>query len=237
MNGAGELNIRGAANGSYVVVAQNFAPGTTAADIESVMYNVGGQMTECRLIASNPTVIAEMTFVEKKGAEDVIRVFNNKKVQPQTVMNLKPANFNYQADGRTLYVWMKGRGGSKGQAVNNRPAVANEPEAQDFADDTMELDQNAEAREVENRLREERRSRPDRTPREVFAPTAPRGGRDFGDDNYYRGSRAEPTYQDGRLGFDRDRNNRYGDGREEFRDEGRMRSDGMRRGGGQSWRR
>lgn len=80
MNGVAELNIRGAASGPYIVRAQNFAPGTTAADIESVMQNVGGQMTYCKLVASTPTVIAEMSFVDRTGAEKVIEMFNNKKV-------------------------------------------------------------------------------------------------------------------------------------------------------------
>ena len=80
-NGASDdLNIRGAASGPYIVVAQNFASGTTAADIESVMTEVGGQVTSCKLVASNPTVIAEMHFVGKSGAEKVIDTFNGKKV-------------------------------------------------------------------------------------------------------------------------------------------------------------
>lgn len=74
------LSIRGAASGPYTVIAQNFVPGTTAADIESVMFNVGGDMTSCKLIASNPTVIAEMNFVDRAGAEKVIETFNGKKV-------------------------------------------------------------------------------------------------------------------------------------------------------------
>lgn len=61
-------------------MAQNFAPGTTAADIDSVMVSVGGEMTSCRLVASNPTVIAEMAFVDRAGAEAVIETFNGKKV-------------------------------------------------------------------------------------------------------------------------------------------------------------
>jgi hypothetical protein len=79
-NGAGGLNIKGAASGPSIVIAQNFQPGTTAADIESVMQEVGGEMKSCRLVASNPTVIAEMVFLEKSGAEKVIDTFNNKKV-------------------------------------------------------------------------------------------------------------------------------------------------------------
>ena len=82
---AGGLSIRGAATSTAsappVIVAQNFAPGTTAADIESVMVKVGGELTNCRLIASTPTVIAEMTFADPAGAEEVIEQFNGKKVR------------------------------------------------------------------------------------------------------------------------------------------------------------
>lgn len=75
------LSIRGAASGPYIVLASNFAPGTTAADIESVMQGVGGQLNYCKLAASTPTVIAQMSFVERAGAEAVIKTFNNKKVR------------------------------------------------------------------------------------------------------------------------------------------------------------
>lgn len=79
-NGGPGISFKGAASGPYTVVAQNFAPGTTAADIESVMQSVGGDMTNCKLVASHPTVIAEMMFVERAGAEKVIETFNGKKV-------------------------------------------------------------------------------------------------------------------------------------------------------------
>lgn len=79
-NGYANISFRGAAATSQVVVAQNFAPGTTAADIESVMVDVGGEVTECKLVSEEPTVIAEMTFVNKSGAEAVINTFNGKKV-------------------------------------------------------------------------------------------------------------------------------------------------------------
>ena len=75
-----ELNIRGAA-GPYVVVGSNFAPGTTAADIESAMIPSGGEMQSCRIITASPTVIAEMVFGEKHNAEAVVETFNNKKVR------------------------------------------------------------------------------------------------------------------------------------------------------------
>lgn len=76
-----EISIRGTA-GPYVVVGSNFAPGTTAADIESAMVPNGGEMQSCRIISAAPTVMAEMVFAEKHSAESVISTFNNKKVWP-----------------------------------------------------------------------------------------------------------------------------------------------------------
>ncbi len=76
------MSIKGmAATGPYVVVASNFAPGTTAADIEAAMVPVGGEITTCHLISAHPTVIVEIVFVEKEGAENVIATFNNQKVR------------------------------------------------------------------------------------------------------------------------------------------------------------
>ncbi|KAI1644563.1 uncharacterized protein F4817DRAFT_346544 [Daldinia loculata] len=83
------ITIRGLA-GPFAVMAQNFAPGTTAADIESAMTPVGGLVSSCRLIKTHPIVIAEIVFESKEGADRVIQTFNN-----QT------------ADGRTLHVYLK----------------------------------------------------------------------------------------------------------------------------------
>ena len=75
----GEISIMGTA-GPYIVIGSNFAPGTTAADIESAMIPTGGEMLSCRILSASPTVIAEMVFSEKHNAESVISTFNNKKV-------------------------------------------------------------------------------------------------------------------------------------------------------------
>ncbi|KAK4114998.1 hypothetical protein N656DRAFT_696787, partial [Canariomyces notabilis] len=83
------ITIRGLA-GPFVVMAQNFAPGTTAADIESAMTPVGGIIISCRLLKQHPIVIAEIVFESKQGADNVIATFNN-----QT------------ADGRVLSVYAK----------------------------------------------------------------------------------------------------------------------------------
>ncbi|KAK8090290.1 hypothetical protein PG997_005251 [Apiospora hydei] len=87
------LTIRGLA-GPYAVMAQNFAPGTTAADIESAMTPVGGLVQSCKIIKTHPLVIAEIVFESREGAELAIATFNN-----QT------------ADGRILHVYMKPGGG------------------------------------------------------------------------------------------------------------------------------
>ncbi|KAK0716497.1 hypothetical protein B0T21DRAFT_386796 [Apiosordaria backusii] len=83
------ISIRGLA-GPYVVMAQNFAPGTTAADIESAMTPVGGIITSCRVLKQSPIVIAEVIFESKDGADNVIAIFDK-----QT------------ADGRVLSVYHK----------------------------------------------------------------------------------------------------------------------------------
>lgn len=75
-----EISIRGAA-GPFCVIASNFAPGTTAADVEQVMLPVGGEMLSCKLVAAEPTVIIEMLFVTKAGADNVISMFNNRRVR------------------------------------------------------------------------------------------------------------------------------------------------------------
>ncbi|KAK5169363.1 uncharacterized protein LTR77_005338 [Saxophila tyrrhenica] len=188
-NGGTGISFKGAASGPYGVVAQNFAPGTTAADIESVMQNVGGDMTSCRILASNPTVIAEMMFVERAGAEKVIETFNGKK-----------------ADGRPLYVFWRTGGHNTSGSRPAPPPVELEPQVL-VDDEIMEVDEVGEPRETEdrlreNRLREERRSRDTRAPRDAF-PTGPRSqNQRSGGDSYYRSSdRRDGNYQDGRYGY------------------------------------
>ena len=80
-NDATGFSIKGvAAGGPCTVIASNFAPGTTAADIEAVMVPVGGETLGCKLISASPTVMVELQFVSKEGAENVVATFNNQKV-------------------------------------------------------------------------------------------------------------------------------------------------------------
>ena len=93
-NAGAEISIRGIA-GPYVVIGSNFAPGTTAADIESAMLPVGGEMQSCRIMTAAPTVMAEMVFADKENAELVINTFNNKKVQHIPDSLLARSNFDH----------------------------------------------------------------------------------------------------------------------------------------------
>jgi hypothetical protein len=82
-NDAPGFNIKGVASGSvgpFTVIASNFAPGTTAADIEAVMAPHGGETLGCRMLTASPTVMVELQFASKDGAENVIATFNNQKV-------------------------------------------------------------------------------------------------------------------------------------------------------------
>ncbi|KAJ9151740.1 Pentatricopeptide repeat protein [Pleurostoma richardsiae] len=105
------LTIRGLA-GPFVVMAQNFAPGTTAADIESAMTPVGGIVSSCRLVKTQPIIIAEVVFESKEGADNVIRTFNN-----QT------------ADGRLLHVYYKLGGPPPAHRPQVQPAPPTGPRA------------------------------------------------------------------------------------------------------------
>ncbi|MCJ1448631.1 MAG: hypothetical protein MMC23_009148 [Stictis urceolatum] len=105
------FSIRGLA-GPAVVVGRNFAPGTTAADIQSAMESVGGEMQSCTIVSASPTVTAEMVFPDKANADAVIAAFDNQK-----------------ADGRILRLFLK-----KGPATNvsaparqTAPAKSNPP--------------------------------------------------------------------------------------------------------------
>jgi hypothetical protein len=71
--------IKGAGAGPFIVLGSNFAPGTTAADIQSALEPAGGEMVSCRVTSQYPVVTAEMIFAERWGAENVIANFNGRK--------------------------------------------------------------------------------------------------------------------------------------------------------------
>jgi len=74
------FTIRGTAaaqTGPFVVIASNFAPGTTAADIKSSLEGpIGGEVLACKLLKLNP-VMCEVVFKERAGAENVIAMYHN----------------------------------------------------------------------------------------------------------------------------------------------------------------
>jgi len=71
-----------AATGPWCVVASNFAAGTTAADIEAAMAPIGGDIVSCQIVNDHPNnVMAEIVFLDRPGAENVIATFNDQKVR------------------------------------------------------------------------------------------------------------------------------------------------------------
>lgn len=74
------MTIRGLA-GPFAIMAQNFAPGTTAADIESAMTPIGGEMVSCEIVKTQPFIVVEMVFTSREGGEKVIETFNNQTVR------------------------------------------------------------------------------------------------------------------------------------------------------------
>ncbi|OOQ82368.1 hypothetical protein PEBR_39329 [Penicillium brasilianum] len=72
------MTIKGS-SGPFVVVGGNFAPGTTAADIQSAIEPISGPMLSCIVTSSHPTVTAEFTFSEKWCAENAVANFHNQR--------------------------------------------------------------------------------------------------------------------------------------------------------------
>ncbi|KAL5343872.1 hypothetical protein BJX70DRAFT_351959 [Aspergillus crustosus] len=103
---AGGINIKGASSAPIVVVGSNFAPGTTAADIQSAIEPVSGKILSCWVTSQNPTVTAKITFAEKSAAEKAIANFHNQR-----------------ADGRvlTFHLTSSTPGASTNRDVFDRP--------------------------------------------------------------------------------------------------------------------
>lgn len=100
-----QISIRGLA-GPYVVMAKNFVPGTTVADIESAVTPVGGVTLSCRIITERPSVIAEIIFESKEGADNVVETFNNQNVSFLFARRSSQLTA-LQADGNILHVYHK----------------------------------------------------------------------------------------------------------------------------------
>ncbi|PWY74540.1 DUF185-domain-containing protein [Aspergillus sclerotioniger CBS 115572] len=108
-NGAG-LTIKGVGSGPFVVIGSNFAPGTTAADIQSALEPVSGKILRCWVTSQHPSVKAEITFAEKQAAESAIANFHNQR----NLMNIK-------ADGRVLSLRLKQTTPKGNQDLFERP--------------------------------------------------------------------------------------------------------------------
>ncbi|KAI5460012.1 hypothetical protein BGZ63DRAFT_415440 [Mariannaea sp. PMI_226] len=93
------ISIRGLA-GPFCVMAQNFAPGTTAADIESAMTPVGGEMVSCKIVKTKPIMIVEMAFASREGGEQVIETFNDKTADGR-IIKVYPKIGGYQPEKNT----------------------------------------------------------------------------------------------------------------------------------------
>ncbi|KAJ5112384.1 hypothetical protein N7532_000429 [Penicillium argentinense] len=70
------FSIKGA-SGPFVVVGSNFAPGTTAADIQAALGQITGPILSCRVIGHHPAVTAEIAYAEKGAAENAVANFHN----------------------------------------------------------------------------------------------------------------------------------------------------------------
>jgi hypothetical protein len=151
-----------------VVQATNFAPGTTAADIEAAVQNVAidsmgnSGLISCRILENNPTVMAEMVFSERYIANRVVETFNNQK-----------------ADGRILHLYLSQESASSAVRRKKSEQSLLVPETQpatapkDLFDNSAKqsedvemsteasYDRSRDAADQDRRKREERHADPD----------------------------------------------------------------------------
>ncbi|CAI7652553.1 hypothetical protein PCG10_006502 [Penicillium crustosum] len=91
LSGGSNMTIKGA-SGPFIVIGKNFAPGTTAADIQSALEPITGPMISCQIVASQPSVVAEFAYAEKTAAELVVANFHNQRADGRLLtMTLKSA--------------------------------------------------------------------------------------------------------------------------------------------------
>ncbi|KAI4176283.1 MAG: hypothetical protein LQ343_001021 [Gyalolechia ehrenbergii] len=175
----GDISILGAA-GPYTVVGSNFAPGTTAADIESAMAPIGGEMLGCQITSQKPTVVAEMVFSEKARAENVIATFNNKR-----------------ADGRLLHVYLKvGKPTSPAKPLSHELPHNSEYAPKETPRDDLLFTETPSSEPPRNAPSEPKAARIDLT----YEENSYSKQREQSDRNRRR---AEPEFQDGSYGFEK----------------------------------
>ncbi|KAJ5608060.1 hypothetical protein N7537_004679 [Penicillium hordei] len=98
LSGGSNMTIKGA-SGPFIVVGRNFAPGTTAADIQSALEPITGPMISCQIVASQPSVVAEFAYAEKTAAELVVANFHNQRADGRLLtMTLKSARATTHQD-------------------------------------------------------------------------------------------------------------------------------------------
>ncbi|KAL9631955.1 MAG: hypothetical protein Q9204_003995 [Flavoplaca sp. TL-2023a] len=150
VQGAGaEITIRGLA-GPYTVVGNNFAPGTTAADIEAAMLPIGGPMQNCQIVTKLPSVVAEMVFSDKAQADNVIATFNNKK-----------ASSLLRADGRLLRMYLRLGPSSSPPKAPSYDAPRNAPSEPKANRIDLTREENAYSKQREQSDRSRRRAEPE----------------------------------------------------------------------------
>ncbi|PHH62523.1 hypothetical protein CDD81_6909 [Ophiocordyceps australis] len=132
------ISIKGAA-GPFAVLAQNFAPGTTAADIESAFTPISGEMLSCRIIKTNPFILAELLFASRDNGQRVIDMFNDKPADGRLLkVYAKPGGYQPLSSSTRNSPPSEAPRGPR-STRNTRPSVAYGP----MSSDLMDVDNNS----------------------------------------------------------------------------------------------
>ncbi|EGX46643.1 hypothetical protein AOL_s00097g547 [Orbilia oligospora ATCC 24927] len=127
----GGITIKGSA-GPFAVQGSNFAPGTTASDIRSILEKFGLSPINCGILSASPTVIAEFLFETREEAERCVEMFNNKlgdnrllhfmlKDTPQLPIPTKPrGNLQTQAQPVVQHIPTGPKGGASHVVIDGK---------------------------------------------------------------------------------------------------------------------
>ncbi|RMZ76165.1 hypothetical protein DV738_g5105, partial [Chaetothyriales sp. CBS 135597] len=218
------IAIKGAA-GPFTVVATNFAPGTTAADIESAVAHDGADvdgnntLLSCRLTSSHrdPIVTAELVYSDREVAERIVSLYNNQRADGRILkLSIQPTS------GKALF--KPTAAPSQQPQSNPGAALLDDEDDVDMLSPDPPPNRYNTSREASaaahTRLKEDRRAEPDRhDERYAGAPDAEAHVAADGEDGVQR---ADATGDDLSRSRERDANTRD---RERDRDRGRDRRD------------
>lgn len=178
--GRASISIRGSA-GPVIVIAQNFAPGTTAQDVQQALGGIG-TILSCRTLQTHPSVQCEIIFEKREAADTCVEEYNHAvadgrcHVLDQWARSIVDKSF----PGRTLQVFIK----PYAPTAPPNPAPPVQPAQPIYIEDNSYLDPYQQRKEADRQRRDANQSFTDgrygMKPPPLYSDALMQKGRGFG---------------------------------------------------------